>query len=267
MRLAILLLISGGLLLAPSALHTQDLTSRGEIHGRLIDDNTGAPIPGARVELLDELRRPIRGTVTDDDGRFRIPQVRSGPFLLRAARLGYRTTTTPRWRIQGGEVLQVEVRMDIDAVVLAPLEIVAARRPQPSPVLEGFRARMASGLGYFVTRADIEARNPSMISDMLAMVPGVHLEGSGSGLRRTIHMGRAGATRCPAQIFVDGFLFNRPVMGRGDDVFVIDDAVTPSSVEGIEIYRGLAGVPAEFLNPNSRCGVVVIWTRRGGPAG
>jgi len=266
MRLATLLLACFAIA-TPALLHGQDMSSRGEILGRLIDDNSGAPIPGARVELLDELRRPIRGTVTDDEGRFRIPNVRSGPFLLRAARLGYRTTTTPRWRIQGGEVLQVEVRMDVDAVVLAPLEIKAARRAQPSPVLEGFRARMASGLGHFVTRADIEARNPSMISDMLAMVPGVHLEGSGSGLRRTVHIGRAGASRCPAQIFVDGFLYNRPVMGRGDNVFAIDDAVTPSSVEGIEVYRGMAGVPAEFLNPNSRCGVVVIWTRRGGPAG
>jgi hypothetical protein len=255
------------LLGAPTLLHAQDLRGRGEIIGRVIDDNTGAPIGGARVEFMDELRRPIRSTITDQDGTFRIPDVRGGPFVLRASRIGYRATVTPRWRIQGGEVLQVEVRMDVEAVLLAPLEIVAQRRAQPSPVLEGFRARMASGLGYFVTRADIEARNPSMITDMLTMVPGVHLEGSGSGLRRTIHVGRAGANRCPAQIFVDGFLFNRPTPFGQDQGFVLDDAVTPSSVEGIEVYRGMAGVPAEFLNPNSRCGVVVIWTRRGGPAG
>lgn len=241
--------------------------TRGEVLGQVIDDRTGVPISDVRVVLTDDRMRPIRSTITDATGRFRIPDVRAGPFFLRAARLGYRATVTPRWRILGGDVLQVELRMDEEAVLLAPLEIVALRRAQPSSVLDGFRARMASGLGHYITRADIEARQPLVITDMLATVPGVRLESTGSGLRRTVHVGRAGANRCPAQIFVDGFLYNRPTPFGQDQGFVLDDAVTPNAVEGIEVYRGLSGVPAEFLNPSSGCGVVVIWTRRGGPTG
>lgn len=41
-------------------------------------------------------------------------------------------------------------------------------------------------------------------------------------------------------------------------------APAPGLVEGIEIYRGLSTVPAQFLNSDAKCGVVAIWTRRGG---
>jgi hypothetical protein len=41
--------------------------------------------------------------------------------------------------------------------------------------------------------------------------------------------------------------------------------VEPADVEAIEIFKGLASVPAEFLNPQSRCGVIAIWTKRSLP--
>jgi hypothetical protein len=44
----------------------------------------------------------------------------------------------------------------------------------------------------------------------------------------------------------------------------VDDLVAPGAIEGIELYRGTATIPAEFLTPQARCGVVAIWTRRGG---
>ena len=66
---------------------------------------------------------------------------------------------------------------------------------------------------------------------------------------------------------MDGFLINRreaSVLGARPMDYRIDDMVLPSSVEGIEIYRGLSTVPPEFLNPDAECGVIAIWTRRGG---
>ncbi|MFC1791075.1 hypothetical protein ACFL0I_01235, partial [Gemmatimonadota bacterium] len=85
--------------------------------------------------------------------------------------------------------------------------------------------------------------------------------------RPVVRVGRSANRDCITQIFVDGFLVNRRAFGaRGARPidFRIDDAVSPASVEGIEIYRGLGTVPAEFLNPDAVCGVIAIWTRRGG---
>ena len=81
-------------------------------------------------------------------------------------------------------------------------------------------------------------------------------------------MVRASSRNCATQIFVDGFLVNRrmvqPNGTQGPEDIRIDDVVSPASVEGIEVYRGLSTVPAEFLNPDAACGVIAIWTKRGG---
>jgi len=43
------------------------------------------------------------------------------------------------------------------------------------------------------------------------------------------------------------------------------DTVSAADVEAIEIFKGLASVPAEFLNTQARCGVIAIWTKRSLP--
>jgi hypothetical protein len=65
---------------------------------------------------------------------------------------------------------------------------------------------------------------------------------------------------CPVQIWVDGMLTTR---AAGENV-PLDDLASPGILEGIEIYRGLATIPPEFVSPGARCGVIAIWTRRGG---
>jgi hypothetical protein len=81
-------------------------------------------------------------------------------------------------------------------------------------------------------------------------------------------MARSSGRGCPVQVFVDGLLMTASVMdasGATENAgAAIDDFVSPLSVEGIEVYRGLSTVPPEFLTPEADCGVVAIWTRRGG---
>ena len=157
--------------------------------------------------------------------------------------------------------------MDPDAVLLAPLEVVAWSAIPEDAVLEGFKRRVENGLGVYITKDAVEARNPTFVTDLLREVPGVQVIGQGTGIRPVVRMGRASSRECATQIFVDGFLINRraaSVANAPPMDFRIDDMVLPSSVEGIEIYRGLSTVPPEFLNPDAECGVVAIWTRRGG---
>lgn len=246
------------LLVVPSIVHAQ--AARSSLYGTVIDNTTEAPISGARVQLFDALDRPVAQVVADSLGRFLFSSVRQGPFSLRASRIGYHTAQTPVWRVEADERLDLEIRLDQEAVPLAPLTVVASiRRVGPSPMLANYRARLESGFGSYITRADIERNPRSLITDHLGTVPGVQLVTSGAGFRRTVYMNRARPGRdCPAQVYIDG----RP-LNRGANVIAIDDAVSPANVEGIEIYRGLAGVPAEFMSPEAPCGVIAIWTRRG----
>jgi hypothetical protein len=39
--------------------------------------------------------------------------------------------------------------------------------------------------------------------------------------------------------------------------------VHPANITAVEIYRGPAETPGEFLDSDAQCGVVLVWTRRG----
>lgn len=58
----------------------------------------------------------------------------------------------------------------------------------------------------------------------------------------------------------------RPDLGtpRAPDP-AVDDVVDPRDIEAIEVCRSGVEVPAVFggMSPFTRCGAIVIWTRRG----
>lgn len=236
----------------------------GTIRGRTEDEFNGAGLAGARVEFLDDARRVLRAVTADDAGYFLLSKLPPGPFRLRVTHFGYVQTTTPTWWVQVGDVMEVAVRLQPDAIPLAPLEVVSLTR-MPLPVLAGFYRRRESAVGgVFLGRAEIEERYASRITDLLVDLPGVRLQNAPgySGQARAVVLSgsllAAGGGRCPAQVFMDGILAS-----RGGGAVPLDDLATPSDLEGIEIYRGLSSVPAEFITPEARCGVVALWTRRG----
>jgi hypothetical protein len=248
------------LFVAAEAVHGQVV-----VHGRVLEDEPTVAIPAAEVVLTDADGRLLQSAVTDSLGHFRFDPVDIPAVRLEVSRLGFRPTTTHVLHFDAYRHFEVEVRLARDAVLLAPLEVVA-RSADLSPVLEGFEHRRnAAASGWFFTRDDIDRIRPALVTDLVARVPGVRLESSGRGTRRTVSMTRStamgGVGGCPVQVFVDGLNINR------GGVAVIDEAVSPQSVEGIEVYRGLSSVPAPFLNPDAHCGVVVVWTRRGGGGG
>lgn len=227
--------------------------------GRVIANDTERPLEAAEVSIRRADGGFIGSTETDSLGNFEFLVSRTSSVRLFAKRLGYESTITPLLYFDNRRFIQVEVRLDTDAILLAPLEVVVWSDVDRSPLLDNFRARLETGLGTYFTREDIERRRPMYVTDMLRTVPGLQLVGEGSG-RPRIELGRGTGMACATQVFVDGMLMNRGNAGA----VRLDDVVSPGSIEGIEVYRGLSSVPPEFLNADSECGVVAVWTRRGG---
>jgi hypothetical protein len=236
------------------------------IAGRVIADDTDAPLPNVVVTARSTTGRFLRQVETDAEGRFAFIVQRVGAVVLRANHEGYQASTAPVLEFEGHTSFDVEMRLNPRIVLLAPLEVVG-RSVDASPFLDNFRERVRQGRGVFITRAEIERRGPMYVTDLLRDVPGVHLASAGSGNRPVVQMARAAGQACPTRIFIDGLLLNPTMMTSGgprSDVFRIDDIVAPGSVEGIEVYRGSSTVPPEFLTSDVQCGVIAIWTRRGG---
>lgn len=233
--------------------------------GRVIDNVLERPLGGAQVTARTADGRFLSRVESAADGTFEFEVNRISSVRIEVRRISYRANVMPLLYFDGREFFQVEVRLDPQAILLAPLEVIAWSTRPYNAVHEGFRRRLQTGLGFYITREQIAQKRPMLVSDLLREVPGLQVVASGSGRRPTVQVARARGKSCSTQIFVDGFLINRRRTADGPpDEAVIDDLVFPEAVEGVEVYRGLSTVPPEFLTPDADCGVVAIWTRRGG---
>lgn len=232
------------------------------LEGRVVGDSSGLPLPNARVVLLSRQSRFMASAVTDEAGRFRFERKGYGVYRVEASAIGYQQAlSAPMWMTLESDSTVVEMRLAVNTVLLAPLEVVALKPIRTSPVLEAMEHRRAHGLAIHISREEIAERQPVNVSDILLEVPGVYAERQGSGASgRQLYISRAlpgaGGGACPVQVFVDGMRATR------DGDATIDDLVQPDDVQAIEVFRGLSSIPAEFLTTDARCGVIAIWTRR-----
>ena len=237
------------------------------VRGVLVDAGTGTPISDARIALTATGGGWRGATTTDSAGSFAFDSVHPGAYNLRARRVGYRDAAGSL-RLAADSVVEVRLRMSVASVTLEPVTVVTRSARNVSPVLAGFYRRLSSGPGRFVTREEIEARRPSRVTDVLRNLPNMNAVAGRGGVGGAAMSRGGSADRCTVVFFVDGMLVGQPAStgpwrsGPRTDR-AIDDYVQPNEVEGIEIYRGEADTPAEFVTRWVGCGTVVIWTRRG----
>ena len=216
------------------------------IVGVVTDQVSGDPV----AEVV--VRVPLAGRVarTGADGRFSLAELTPGRHEVRFSHLGY-AQRSESIDVQLGRIARVQVVLDVDAIALNPIEVTVDRR---DATLEdrGFYQREEDGWGYFVDREDLENRNPIELTDALRRFVGVRIVSSAGSRHLRL---RSFGDECSPTIFIDGVR----MMGRGG--YSINDMVDPTVVAGVEVYRGVAGTPAQYWV--SSCGVVLIWLRRG----
>jgi hypothetical protein len=242
------------LTLALPGVHAQRTTSATSAVGGVIRDSSGTPV--ADVEVSSPLA--ARAARTDTAGAFVLGGLPAGKVALRMRRLAY-APVSMELEVPARDTTWISVTLSVVAQQLNA--VVVQEDAQRVRWLRGFDERRRLGIGRFVSRQDIESRQPLLLSDMLRNMPGMEI-------RPTTNIGVAGRnalrfTRgnvpgrdCPPQYFVDG------IRATGLNI----DDVLPTDIEGVELYPGILGVPAEFGNPrgNVNCGTVLIWTKRPG---
>ena len=137
----------------------------GGIRG-VVRDSMGQTIIGAQVTM------PGTSLIaeTDDSGRFELAKVRPGMLSLRFRRLGYEPDTV-ELLVLAGKTIPLDVTLSRLAVALTP--VVVRGHAELTGWRQGFYERRQVGSGHFFTLEDIEKRNPSNMSDMFRMIPGV----------------------------------------------------------------------------------------------
>lgn len=234
-------LILLGAMLLPSTGWGQ---ARGGLSG-VVRDSLGGGVNAAQVSLEGSAAR----TLTDSNGAFRFSSLPVGDVTVNVRRLGYRPTST-RATIEAGANHRIELALSPIAARLPVVEVRGQGQVYDSR-LAGFNARRERKVGHFVTRERLDAMSSARFVDVLREMPGVKMRILSGGVTTVSLRG----ARCSPLVFLDGFPATAGVL----DLDMIDLA----SVEGIEVYSGVATVPPEFVSVRGleSCGVIAVWSR------
>jgi hypothetical protein len=193
---------------------------------------------------------------TNERGEWMLPDAQIGTRMIEIRALGFYPEHRAVDVVPGSAPVQSSL-LTLRAV-LDTARITAARVSNLH--MKGFEERRQStGIGHFMTAQDIARRRPSLISDVLRLVPGMRFERSGNDGAETMILMRATfglEDKCTPEIFIDNRFLGYM---SGED---LDMSVRPNDVAGIEVYPS-SMAPAEFNRgmASSHCGVIVIWTK------
>jgi Carboxypeptidase regulatory-like domain len=225
------------------------------VRGIVVEVGSGTPIEDARLILRDPEGAVRAAAVSGSDGRFELVADLSGMVRLEVSHLGYAEWGTASFALASDAVIDVEVKLGIEAIPLDPITVVAQGSTRLGR-LAGFEQRMSDpgrAGGYFLTEDDILHRPMATPSRLALGVPGmsVGLAGSSVGLDRSVIM----AGGCVARTFIDG------VRVRQSGGHSIDDLLSPELIAGVEFYPRPITAPAQYRDGVNPCGVVLFWTK------
>ena len=202
------------------------------VTGRVADD-TGAPLPGASVELTTAGSRP-RVTVTDADGRYVFEDVARGTYTIAVALVNFGSAVHRGVVVDGREVRRdavLQLSMSADVVVAGRGFTNLADVDDPAQSLVGIAQSASQGA---ITARQLDVRPIMRQGEVLETVPGVIV---------TQHSGEGKAN----QYFLRGFNLD-----HGSD-FAVSVAGTPVNMPTHAHSQGYADV--NFLIPEIVAGI------------
>jgi hypothetical protein len=207
-----------------------------------VNSHLGPPVEHAGIVLNGRLV-----AYSTKEGRFLVGRVEAGINLLEVRRIGFRPSRIELQVPEDAEAIDMPVTLAAIPIRLEEIVVDAEHTVFTSGFLKEFYERRRQGFGHFFTRWEIEELNPRDFTDLLRSVPGVRITASGQ-FKKRIEIARGRCDGDP-EVYLDG------VRVFSED---IDYLVQTSDLQGVEVYRGIAGAPLQYSS--SRCGVILMWT-------
>jgi len=211
---------------------------RFSIHG-VIKDSSGALVPGAKVELLQN-QRLLAQTVSDPEGNYKFAISAGGNYQIRVSASSFQTSVSAVANVSGDT--QVDVTLH-PAALNQQITVVATGVPTPEADL-GFSVSVLKQAEY---PKALEIQQP------LRLVPGVQMTQSGQLGNTTALMIRGGGSDAN-KVLVDGV----PATFVGGPVEFA--ALPATGVEQIEVLRG---PNSALYGSDALAGVVSLTTAHG----
>lgn len=194
------------------------------IEGVVLDAETREPLPAANVFLRDL----GRGTFSDLEGSFRIPDLPPVEDVLVASFMGYRSWER-EIRLRAGEVERVEILLQPQTLEMGDITVTASRRAESE-----FRTTKAVTVSGEET---ITRRPAGSTADALREEPGVLVQKTTAGHGTPIIRGHIGKD---ILLLYNGVRLNKPTFRPGGNQYM--DTIDAETLSRIEVVRGPGSV-------------------------
>ena len=209
-------------------------------------DNTGAVIPGVKVEITNEEQGTSSVVETQGDGTYYLPNMRPGSYAIRMESDGFRPHQVSNLRLEVGSVLTYDAVLEVGALT-ETVTVEAA-----SPLVETSRGSLAAVVeNKRVLELPLVNRE---VFDLIDLTPGAQRmrnSNRAGGGDVTIAGGR---TRS-AGVFIDGVVNSRTGIGAtitelSPPVDAISEVRVEANAPTAEYGRSAAG----FMNATTKSG-------------
>ena len=249
------------------AVCAQPASIRGHVY---VLGDTARGVRDAEVTLFPSGRTAR----SDSTGAFVIAAATATTYRLRVRRLGF-AEWEHKIEVAGPNDPVVQVPLAVAPQALAEVKISGQRVLVPARYAGAYE-RVARATGDFFTRERIDSLHALDMKSLLQTIPGVSINDRGMTFQRCqanlssvkIPSSISGASAAPEtsatsrahiQVYIDGVRVTDYAGSGGEDAYEAIRYIIPSSVQLIEVYRGVARIPGEYLV--DACAVILIWTK------
>lgn len=229
-------------------LNSAVFAANGKITGRIIDAETGEPLPFANVTILstllptgDEvaLSRPI-GAAADDEGYYFILNVTPGIYSIKASIVGYTSITQKEVKVESDRTVEVNFRLSSSTVEVEQVVVTAEKELVKKDV---------SATQEIISSTRLEQMPVTRVDEFIGSIKGIEVVSGSEGNGLSV---RGGAIR-ETDVKMDGISLRDPRTGNSYLSF------NTTAIKEMQVLTG--GFEAKY--GNIRSGLLNIVTKEG----
>ncbi len=200
----------------------------GEIHGRVLDKETKTPIPFATISA--DYGGRLTGTVSDDEGRFRLKPLQPSTYVIKISFVGYESRTLSEIHVASNKItalgeIYLSINNDLPQIEIVGHKLIDADNPN------------------VITMKDGQIKHNALLSNPARLVGSLTSELTTTEAGEFIVRGGRPGT---SATYVDGVRLTNGL-----------NNLPGSAIRSISIYTG--GIPAKYGDITG--GVVIIETK------
>ncbi len=211
-------------LLLVNTSHAQDRT-RARIHGTVIDSRTNETLIGVNVVIAGT----TLGTATNLNGEYTISQLAAGTYTVSFRYIGYKTVVIPDIELSPGEVLELNVELEVEAITAEEVVISVQATGQRAAINQQLAS---SAITHIVSSERIRDVPDLNAAESIGRLPGVSLIRQGGEGNKVVIRGLSPQF---AIIEMDGVR----MPGASGDRSVGLNTVSSEMLDGIELTKSL----------------------------